>query len=546
MRSSANTRGAPRTSDALDAQSLTLRVTTAAQASARDQAAIAAGTPSFSLMLNAGTRSAEAVLRDFAQHLSHGVAVFAGAGNNGGDAYIVAAQLARVGVRVRLVASAPPRTPDAQRAAGLALSHTRGPLTLDAPRGDERLCIDGLLGTGHHGDLRADIATHTVRMNAARRRGAAVVALDVPTGVDATSGAIAADAARADCTLTYGTIKRGLLIARSHVGRLQLLDIGLGEHARGEHTSDEDGWQMASTIDIATCVPQIAWNAHKGTRGHLALVGGASGMAGAIVLATRAALASGIGLAYTYTDPESVPTLQQTVPQAVARHWTAAHNGPWAHALAIGPGLGRTTDSVSVLRRALEENPTAPVVLDADALTVIASGSERVAERLRAWCGDERRVVCTPHAGEFARLTGVRLTDDWSARAKSLQQFADASRATVLLKGAPTLVASPNAPIVAVPRGSAVLASGGSGDLLTGIIGTMLAQGASARDAALIGATVHGIAAERVSRLHPFTVRGATLDDVLRQLPGAWTELCGPQDLSYGVLCELPAVDNLR
>lgn len=495
-------------------------------------------------MMNAGTRTAEIILRDYAHQLAYGVAVFAGTGNNGGDAYIVAAQLARAGVRVRLIAAAPPRTADASRAANIARAHVRERITFDAPTGNEHLCVDGLLGTGHHGELRPAIAAHTAWLNAASERGATIVALDVPTGVDATTGTVSTGAVRATCTVTYGTIKRGLLIARSAVGRLVLVDIGLGAHARGY----DDSWQLASAPDIALRVPDIAWNVHKGTRGHLALVGGTNGMAGAIVLASRAALASGIGLVRTFTQIASVPVLQQAVPQAVALTWGPADTGRWAHALAIGPGLGRTADSTNVLRSTLDQNPAVPAVLDADALTLIADDSKNVAARLRAWCGEGRAVVCTPHAGEFARMTGARLTDDWSARATAVQEFADAAQVTVLLKGTPTLIASPGESIVAVPRGSAVLATGGSGDLLTGIIGAMLAQGASPRDAAIVGATVHGCAAERVSQRRAYparaATRGATLDDVLYEIPSAWLDVCAPSAAPFGVLCELPAVSG--
>ncbi|MBL0171816.1 MAG: NAD(P)H-hydrate dehydratase [Gemmatimonadaceae bacterium] len=529
-----NIPGVPRTSD----RGHPLRVTTAQQAAARDRAAIAAGVPAFTLMLQAGTQSAAVILRDFADRLADGVVVFAGPGNNGGDAYIVAAQLTRAGVPVRLVVAAPPRTDDARRAADIA-ARALGTQRAEHRTGrNEQVAVDGLLGTGHRGALRDVIATVAEALAECHARGAMVVALDVPSGMDATTGECARGSVAAQITVTYGTVKRGLLRSRAHAGRVVLLDIGLGAQV----ALDDSAWCLASASSLADTLPTIAWDAHKRTRGHLALIGGSVGMAGAIVLATRAALASGIGLARAWVEAPGVPALQQGVPQAIANAWgdSTTSPGPWGDALAIGPGLGRTDTSRSVMREALHRHPGAPVVLDADALTLVAGdGDEDAAQRLRHWCGDTRDVVCTPHPGEFARLLGKPVADDWEQRAEDVRDFAVRSGATVLLKGTPTLIATPDgAPIVVMPRGSAVLATGGSGDVLTGIIGTLLAQGAGTASAALLGATAHAWAAERTGQRG---IRGCTLDDVLRELPAAWREISHPATFPPGVLAELPA-----
>jgi hydroxyethylthiazole kinase-like uncharacterized protein yjeF len=224
-----------------------LPVTTAQQAAARDRAAIAAGIPSFDLMARAGTATAAIILRDFASSLSDGVAIFAGAGNNGGDAYVVAAQLVRAGIGVRLHAAEPPRTPDATRAAALV-----SPLLVHGePTGNERIAIDGLLGTGHQGALRGSIATACERLSRYRDANTAIVALDVPSGLDAATGDIATGSVAADATLSYGTFKRGQLIARAHVGRLLLVDIGLDGHA---HQGD-GAWLLAECIRCVTSSP---------------------------------------------------------------------------------------------------------------------------------------------------------------------------------------------------------------------------------------------------------------------------------------------------
>ena len=531
---------------------MALRVCTAAQASARDQAAIRAGVPAFSLMLHAGTAAAEALLRFAGDRVAQGVAVYAGSGNNGGDAYVMAAQLARAGVRVRMCAASPPRTADGQRAEALAAPR----LVHGEPTGHEQVVVDGLLGTGHRGELRGPIAAACVALASARARGACSVALDVPTGLDATTGEIAVGSEAADLTVSFGTFKRGHLIARAHVGTLQLADIGLGVHADG----DDDAWHMISARSLAASAPAIAWNAHKGTRGHVAIVGGADGMVGAVILAARGALRAGCGLVRALAEAPGVGAVQQAVPHAITRRWpapvsleqgaAAGRAEPWGSALAIGPGLGRSSASLAVLQRALQENVGIPIVLDADGLSLMAmtegthgDGLGRVTARLRELAQGVPALVLTPHAGEFARLTGAPTPSNWQARGDVLREFAMRCQATVLLKGTPTLIASPDgAQIRVVARGTALLATGGSGDVLTGMLAALLAQGASGVDAAVLAATVHGMAAELVASTVQ-TLRGPTLDDVLDALPAAWRMLQTTSAVAPGIIASLPDVN---
>lgn len=501
-------------------------------------------------MLRAGTAAAAFVLRECSEHLARGVAVFAGPGNNGGDAYVVAAQLARAGIVVRLHASQPPRTPDALRAMALAASSLRH----GAPNGSEGVVIDGVLGTGHHGELRETVRTACTLLQYARDRGAMLLALDVPTGLDASTGSIADGSVAANVTMCFGSPKRGVLSARGHCGRVVVADIGLLQHVR----LDDAAWEFAEPTRVAAMLPEIPWNAHKGTRGKLALVGGASGMAGAIVLAAHAALAAGAGLAKAYAEGSGLAALQQAVPQALAAEWgelehaqvatdDAGDGAAWGDALAVGPGLGRSDASRDLLRRALGAYAGRAVVLDADALTLIAAEATRTTAHrapsavLAHWCRGARAIVCTPHPGEFARLTGIPATADLDARATALASFARESGATTLLKGTPTLVASPDGrPLTVIARGTALLATGGSGDLLTGIIGALLAAGTDATSAAVVGATVHGLAAE-IATARAGTVRGPTLEAVLAAMPDAWRELRTPATLQQDILCELPA-----
>lgn len=524
-----------------------LPVTTAAEAAARDRAAIAAGVPSFALMVAAGTAAAAELLRRYGDRLAAGVAIHAGPGNNGGDAYIVAAQLARAGVAVRLAAAMPPRTDDAARAAA-TLTAAASPAP-GAPTGHERVVVDGLLGTGASGPLRGSIADGCRAIAAARRRGADVVALDLPTGIDADDGRAADGAVVADVTVAFGTIKRGHLVARPHAGRIVLVDIGLGASA----TLGDDAWRLGEAAPLRSRLPHLAWDAHKGRRGRLALVGGAAGMAGATVLAARASLRTGIGLLHAWVDAPSVVAVQAAVPQALAHGWPDAARGgdaPFSDAdamdaLAIGPGLGRDPAARATLAAALDAHAAIPLVLDADALTLVAleaaeQGSD-AATWLRRRAARASGTVVTPHPGEFARLLGAPVPASIGARVTAARAFAARAGVTVLLKGTPTIVASPDdAPPTLVARGTPVLATGGSGDLLTGIVGALLAQGVAAPDAAALGAWVHGMAAE-VATAAAGTVRGVTLDDVLAAMPAAWRALTMPDIAPPSMLLELPA-----
>lgn len=506
-------------------------------------------------MLRAGTAAAAVILRDYSHALSRGVALFAGHGNNGGDAYIAAAQLARAGVSVRLHASAPPRTDDAIRAAALSAPYR----TAGAPDGTEHLVVDGLLGTGYRGPLRDGVADAIGVLRQARARGATIVALDVPSGLDATTGDIAEASVAATVTLCFGSVKRGVLFQRGHVGRVLTLDIGL----RGPLEPEDGAWYLADSSRVAATLPMLPWNAHKGTRGAVALVGGGGGMAGALVLAARAALASGAGLVRAFAERDSVPALQGAVPQAIAMPWPTddadmrtehgegeGNVAAWGTALAIGPGLGRGPSASRTLARALQCNGRRPIVLDADALALLAmvgdphSGARagaRVVAELTRWTANNPHVLLTPHPKEFARLLHRELPAAWDDKVAALQALAAGSGATILLKGTPTLVATPDgAPPVVVAHGTALLATGGSGDVLTGIIGALLANGVNAPRAAALGATAHGVAAE-VASAHAGGVRGLTLAAVLDALPDAWRRMAHPATLHRDVLSEFPS-----
>ena len=524
---------------------MTVRVVTAAQAGVRDRAAIDAGVPSRALMQRAGAAAAAEIARHFGDRMRRGVAVYAGPGNNGGDAWVVAAALAAAGIRVRVAPIGEPKTDDARAERASAAA------TLDdaLPTGAEDVIVDGLLGTGVTGAPRDAVADAIRRIAALATDGAAVVALDVPSGVDATTGVAAGDAISAELTITFGTMKRGLLVARAHCGRIVAVDIGLGAH-----TTRDDGAPILLDHEwVRTRIPPIAADAHKGTRRRVAILGGAEGMAGAPILAARAAMRSGVGMARVIAHPASVAAVQSSAHAALARAWPETDDEirdticDWAHLLVVGPGLGLTHDTRGQVERVLGLW-RGPVVLDADALTAFEGDADGLAALLGG-----RKALITPHVVEFTRLAGGTAESVLANRFDVGAELAHRLGCVVLLKGVPTVLHAPDGTSLVVAAGTPALATGGSGDVLAGIAGTLLSQMDDPLEAAASAAWVHGRASElanaarsgslgarRRSQTPRASVRGITLDDVITALATVWTE--APAVLRPPVLAELPAV----
>ena len=517
-----------------------IRVVTSAESAARDRAAIDGGTPSRALMQRAGAATAAELALRYRGRLRAGVLTFAGPGNNGGDAWVVAHALAATGVRVRVCEPMPAKTDDARAERERALpfvevvtSDERALTAGDTFRG-EGIVVDGLLGTGSTGPPRGSIAAAVTGIRAMRERGAVVAAIDVPTGVNATTGEMH-KAVRADLTLTYGTLKRGQLIARGVCGRIVVLDIGLGVHA-----SLEDGAPIAVNARwVAQRLPEFPADAHKGTRKKLAIVGGGPGMSGAAILAARAAWRSGIGMVKLVVAKETLASAREAEPQALTAAWPSSPDeverdlAKWADVVAIGPGLGGGATARALVERVLT-GFSGPVVLDADAINVFSSDVNGLAGLI-----GQRGAVLTPHPVEFARLTGTAVDAVLARRFDAAIPLARHTRAVVLLKGQPTIVTAPGGERLVSASGTPLLAAAGSGDVLTGMVGTLLGQMGDPFAAAAAAAWVHGRAAWLVQRGQK-SARGFSLDDVLAELPRAWSIRVGPS--RYPVLLELPDV----
>ncbi len=449
--------------------------------------------PSRVLMEAAGRACAGVLVAEFPDVVTRGALVVAGAGNNGGDGWVLARALHTAGLPV-WVSALDPKTDDAVD--NRALARVDGVREL----GRE----EALLGTGAAGPARGDVLAMAQRLVA---YAAPVLAVDGPTGLDLSSGE-AHGPVRAQVTITFGGPRRGHLLAREWCGKIIVVDIGLPPPDPAWPVLVTDAWAGAR-------LPRLRAAMHKGERGRVTVVGGASGMTGAALHAARAALAAGAGLVKLVASKEAVAAARATLPDLLTVESAlagepepaAAEAVEWADALVVGPGLGREPPKAEFLAGILKRKAV-PTVLDADALPLFQGPAERP-------------LVCTPHLGEFRALAGDALADAaandrWEAAAKAAQKI----RGTVLLKGVPTVVADARGPLHTIASGNPGLATGGSGDLLSGLIGAFLARGTAPIEAAALGAHALGRAAEHGAQ--QWTARSLRPADVLAALPDIW------------------------
>jgi hydroxyethylthiazole kinase-like uncharacterized protein yjeF len=489
----------------------TIPVLTPEQANQWDQAAAASGVELATLMECAGRAVAVVISDRFGHLLRSGVLIAAGPGNNGGDGWVVARALHRLEVPV-WVSSTGPGTGLPERMARLARADGVREVAPDGPWPGIGLAVDALLGTGATGAPRPALATLLSRILDLE---IPVLAIDGPTGVDLRSG-IVHGPARADLTVTFGGLRRGHLLARDEVGQVVVVDIG--------HPSPDPAWPAVVTdIHAAGWLRRLRARDHKGDRGRVVIVGGAAGMTGAVRMAARAAFAAGAGLVHAVSPPETIAALVQaepdlqTLPHPFDRQPSrdVLELVARADVLVVGPGLGRGEGRRSLVLGLVEASRAA--ILDADALVAFAGA----AAELRPLAAG-RPLVLTPHPGEFRtlfpELASLRETDPWTAAETAGRE----TGATVLLKGVPSIIAAPAAPLLTAVAGNPGLATGGSGDVLSGLVGTGLAHGLEPRAAAAFGAQALGRAADLAARRH--TARSLRPMDVVAALPDLWRE----------------------
>jgi hydroxyethylthiazole kinase-like uncharacterized protein yjeF len=469
-------------------------------------------------MESAGRAVAE-YARRLARDTGAPILVVAGPGNNGGDAWVAAAQLREGFHRVIVldVAGTVPKAPAAQ--AGKALFVARGGTILHAwPTERCSMIVDGLLGIGLARDVDAGHAELIGRINAF---DGPVLAIDVPSGLDAATGRARGAAVRATDTLTFLALKPGLLTGEGprHCGRVELDDLGTGDAVRGlAHGTD------LAPADVRSWLGPRARDAHKGTFGTIAIIGGNRGMVGAALLAARAALHCGAGKVYAGLLANDAPTVDLTQPELMLR---AVDDALAAQVLVVGPGAGQSpsTTSASMFERIVLPaviNSAKPLVIDADALNAIA-----VHESLRTALATPRRAatVLTPHPGEAARLLGIDTRQVQADRLACALELARRFNAEVVLKGAGSVCATPAGDWAINTTGNPGLASGGTGDVLAGIVGALLCQGLDGTRSLRYAVCLHGAAADAlVARgIGPAGLTASELIPEARRLLNAWT-----------------------
>ncbi|MFI0807407.1 NAD(P)H-hydrate dehydratase [Streptomyces echinatus] len=426
------------------------------------------------------------------------VVLLVGSGDNGGDALYAGARLARRGAGVTAVLLAPERA----HGGGLGALRRAGG-TVVAPDAAEELVaradlvVDGITGIGGKGGLRPDAERLA---GVVARSGAAVVAVDLPSGVDADTGEVRGAALRADLTVTFGAYKPGLLVdpAREYAGVVRFVDIGL------EPPAADAELEALQHADVARLLPVPAAESDKYRRGVVGIAAGSARYPGAAVLAVSGALRGGAG-AVRYVGPAGDAVLAR-FPETLVSDTGPAKAGR-VQAWVVGPGAG---DDAATVAEVLEAD--VPVLLDADGLRL----AERDAVRRRT-----APTLMTPHAGEAAALLGVRREEVEAARLAAARELAAVYRATVLLKGSTTLVAGTGSgPVRVNATGTPWLATAGSGDVLSGLAGSLLAAGLGAVDAGSAAAYLHGLAGRFAADGAP-----AGAHDVASLIPEAWRDV---------------------
>ncbi len=467
---------------------------------AEAEAAKDTGLSLFTLMQRAGAAAFQLARTTFPEATEW--LVLCGHGNNGGDGYEVArlAKLAGLNVTLLAVGSEKPLPAEAEQARNgwLSAGGEIGDIASAWPEGCG-LIIDGLLGSGLSSAPREPVASYIKAIN---QHSAPVLSLDIPSGLAAETGTAAGEVVRAALTVTFIALKPGLLTgqARDYVGELHYDALGLQSWLSGH-------LPLLQRLDAGRLSQWLHPRrpcSHKGEHGHLLVIGGDTGYAGAIRMAAESALRTGAGMVRVLTHKEHIGPLLTARPELMVQELSEESikaGLEWASAVVIGPGLGQNDWGKSAFEMISESDK--PALWDADALNMLAKAPEKRQNR-----------VLTPHPGEAARLLDCSVKDIESDRLLSLHRLVQRYGGVVVLKGAGTLIGSQEGQIALADVGNAGMATGGMGDILSGIIGGLLAQKLSFYDAACAGTVVHGAAADIIAQRQG--TRGMLATDLLK------------------------------
>ncbi len=502
------------------------RALTAAQMRAVDAESAAQGMPGSVLMENAGTALTRAALELAGEHGRF--VVLCGSGNNGGDGLVVARQLAARGRTVFVELVGPPsvhgepaRNLQALKASGV----TPAPIPSDFPIGPGDVVIDALFGTGLSRAPSGASADAIGRISEWRANGAKVLAADLPSGLESDSGVPLTPCVTADVTLAFGFLKVGQVIepGASRCGALEVVEIGIPRAANA--VLSEPATSLLEESDIRGRLPTRKVDGNKGTFGHVLVVAGSWGKTGSAALAGLGALRSGAGLVTVATRYRSLPHVLQHAPELMGAELSS--DGPLGlndlnalleaadgkRAVVFGPGIERGPETARLLGALLEEL-SIPCVIDADGLNALA-GNLGVLKKAKG------ELLLTPHPGEMSRLIGKPIAEIQSDRIGHARAFAREAQVVLVLKGARTVIAREDGTVFINPTGNAGMATGGTGDVLSGICGALLAQGLSSEDAAIVGVYVHGLAGDLAAKRRG--QMGLIASDLLEGLGEVWS-----------------------
>jgi ADP-dependent NAD(P)H-hydrate dehydratase / NAD(P)H-hydrate epimerase len=500
-------------------------ILTPSEAATLDGAAEARGISTSSLMERAGWAVAVAAARVAGGRSGHRVVVVMGPGNNGGDGAVAARVLDGWGMRVSAISLGEGglrEGPAAEQLRRLVaetrvtlFEYAEAPLARELDRAD--VVVDAIFGTGFHGEPKDRFADAIGQLSTS---SVPIVAVDTPSGVDGATGEVAGSAVRATRTVCLGALKPGVVLPPGSfaAGEVEVADIGFPPDLIGSNLC------LVEASDVAAGLPHRAPDTHKRATGVALIVGGSRAMTGAVSLMAEAAAAVGAGLVVVATPQSAMPVVQANVTEAVflplpeTKEGTAAEDALGAlmdkaaevDAVAVGPGM-TTEAETQALVRSFAGNLPKPFVLDADGLNAFAGRSAALAERKAA-------AVLTPHAGEFARLSGHDANEIARNRVAAVRGLARETNAAVLLKGSRTVIASAEGSARVNPTGTSFLATAGSGDVLTGMTAGLIARGVDPFDAATTAAYLHGVAG---SIAGASTGEGTTAGDVVAAVPSA-------------------------
>ena len=487
------------------------------------------------LMENAALRVVEWLEAKFAPLEEKRITILCGKGNNGGDGFAIARQLLNSGARAQVLAEEIKRSGDAKintqiwQNCGEIVSDP-SQLKLDFRRGD--IVLDALLGTGFHGEVRGDWLERAFDvLLLARSQGAKIIAVDVPSGLNAETGQSAGSCVGADVTISFAAPKRGFFVrdGLAKCGEIWIGDIGSAPVQMQETQTDcsviTREWAHSNR-------PQRPEDAHKGDAGRALIIGGSRGMSGAVALASLAALHSGVGLCLAAVPDAISDTFAASVLEATSTPLPCDRDGAllpealatlrdkWGEmqVVALGPGVGRSEKTQELIHQLVRECPQ-PLIIDADALHALPKIADEVKAR-------QAPTILTPHPGEMGVLMDSSAREVNEKRYEIAAQCAELYGAIVVLKGARSIVALPpdseRTPLWVNLTGNAGMATGGSGDALTGTIAGILAQLKDAETATILSVYLHGLAGDIAARTRG---NGLTAGDIVGNLPMALLEL---------------------